>query len=61
MFTLIALMPPVVIAVFVHDVGQLVALTVSDCMILFSHLLLLVTVDHLLTHPLTPLPPPHRL
>lgn len=29
-FTLVALMPPVVLAVFVHDVGQLVALTVSD-------------------------------
>lgn len=28
-FTLVALMPPVVIAVFTHDVGQLVALTVS--------------------------------
>jgi len=28
-FTLIALMPPVVIAVFVHDVSQLVALTGS--------------------------------
>lgn len=28
-FTLVALMPPVVLAVFVHDVGQLVALTGS--------------------------------
>ena len=30
-FTLVALMPPVVVAVFTHDVGQLVALTVSVC------------------------------
>ena len=34
-FTLIALMPPVVIAVFVHDVSQLVALTVSTAIASF--------------------------
>ena len=37
-FTLIALMPPVVIAVFVHDVSQLVALTVSTAIASFLFL-----------------------
>lgn len=37
-FTLIALMPPVVIAVFVHDVSQLVALTVSTVIASFLFL-----------------------
>lgn len=39
LFTLIALVPPVVIAIFIHDVGQLVALTVSG---LKNHLLFLI-------------------
>ena len=35
---MIALMPPVVIAVFVHDVSQLVALTVSTAIASFLFL-----------------------